>query len=112
MQRKGPPTDFDEPVPVQFLTLHCRFLFVIEAPNASWKKYLRELLVDALQRNGVGAKRSSGYVKISLPRSRMYAWKRSTTSVCRVYTLIKTIPTIFIHRSTGSCSGTLRKGRD
>ena len=63
MERKGPPTEFDEPVPVHFLTVGAKqeFLFVIEAPTVAWKKYLHELLKDALVREGVGAKRSTGY---------------------------------------------------
>jgi CRISPR-associated protein Cmr6 len=63
MQRKGPPTDFDEPVPVHFLTVAAKqkFLFVIEAPTVTWKKYMHALLKEALRREGVGAKRSAGY---------------------------------------------------
>jgi len=63
MQKQGPPTDFDEPVPVQFLTVGAKqkFLFVIEAPTPAWKKYMHGLLKDALAREGVGAKRSAGY---------------------------------------------------
>jgi CRISPR-associated protein Cmr6 len=61
MQYKGPPTDFDAPIPVQFLTVRGSFLFVVETPNASWKKYLDALLRDVLRREGIGAKRSAGY---------------------------------------------------
>jgi len=63
MAKQGPPTDFDEPAPVHFLTVgaHQKFLFVIEAPTAVWKKYLYGLLKEALRSEGVGAKRSSGY---------------------------------------------------
>jgi len=59
--KKGPPTEFDSPVPVHFFTVRGRFLFVIEAPNASWTQYLRDLLLHTLRRDGVGGKRSSGY---------------------------------------------------
>ena len=63
MKKQGPPTDFDEPVPVHFLTVGAeqRFLFVIETPTAAWKEYMRGLLKDTLWREGVGAKRSAGY---------------------------------------------------
>jgi CRISPR-associated protein Cmr6 len=61
LQRQGPPTDFDNPVPVHFLTVRGRFLFVIEAPNKSWKGYLEALFQDVLVREGIGAKRSAGY---------------------------------------------------
>ena len=63
MRKQGPPTDFDEPVPVQFLTVGAKqkFLFVIEAPTPAWKRYMYGLLKDALLHEGVGAKRSAGY---------------------------------------------------
>ena len=61
MDRKAPPTDFDEPVPVSFLTVRGTFLFVIETPNESWRNYMKELLKDTLVRDGVGSKRSAGY---------------------------------------------------
>ena len=59
MERRGPPTEFDEPVPVHFLTIGAnqQFLFAIEAPTPAWKKYMYDLL----GREGVGAKRSAGY---------------------------------------------------
>jgi CRISPR-associated protein Cmr6 len=66
MQRKDAPTDFDNPVPVHFLTVRGRFLFVIEAPNPSWKTYLEALLQDVIGREGIGAKRSAGYGVIDL----------------------------------------------
>jgi CRISPR-associated protein Cmr6 len=58
---KGPPTDFDEPVPVPLLSIRGRYLFVIEAPTAGWKPYLEYLLKNTLRREGIGGKRSSGY---------------------------------------------------
>jgi CRISPR-associated protein Cmr6 len=63
MAKLGPPTDFDEPPPVHFLTVASmqKFLFIIKAPTAAWKKYLEGLLRDALVREGIGAKRSAGY---------------------------------------------------
>jgi len=66
MQRGSAPTDFDNPVPVHFLTVRGRFLFVIEAPNPSWKVYLEALLQDVVGREGIGAKRSSGYGVIDM----------------------------------------------
>lgn len=66
MNRQGPPTDFDEPVPVQFLAVRGGFLFVIEAPTPSWREYLEGLLKEGLGREGVGAKRSAGYGAIDV----------------------------------------------
>jgi len=59
--RLGPPTDFDEPVPVHFLTVRGTFLFVIEAPTQAWADFARDLLKDTLQNHGLGAKRNAGY---------------------------------------------------
>ena len=59
--RKGSPTDFDQPVPVHFLTAQGKFLFVLEAPSREWGTYLEKLLASALECAGVGAKKTSGY---------------------------------------------------
>jgi CRISPR-associated protein Cmr6 len=60
-QKKAPPTDFDMPIPVSFLTLTGAFLFVIDAPNAAWREYLAKVLRRVLSVEGIGAKRSAGY---------------------------------------------------
>ena len=61
-----PPSEMDNPTPVPFLTVVGSFLFVAEFladedPGGQWKKFIRELMTDALEKDGVGAKRSSGY---------------------------------------------------
>lgn len=55
------PTDFDQPVPIHFLTAQGKFLFILEAPNSEWAAYLEKLLTAALASRGVGAKKTSGY---------------------------------------------------
>jgi CRISPR-associated protein Cmr6 len=60
-----PPSELDSPTPVPFLTVRGSFLFVAEFlsddPDGQWKRFFRDLMVGALERDGVGAKRSSGY---------------------------------------------------
>ncbi len=65
-QKKAAPTDFDMPIPVSFLTLTGAFLFVIDAPNKSWRGYLGEVLRHVLSVEGIGAKRSAGYGRFEL----------------------------------------------
>jgi len=67
---KGAPTDFDNPNPVQFLSVRGRFLFVGEflGDDASghWKAYVERLLKETLETDGIGGKRSAGYGRIQL----------------------------------------------
>jgi CRISPR-associated protein Cmr6 len=62
---KHAPTDFDNPTPVQFLSVRGSFLFIAEflGDDASghWKAYLERLLKDTLEKDGIGGKRSAGY---------------------------------------------------
>jgi len=58
---KSSPTYFYHPVPIHFLTVHGKFLFVLEAPNSEWAEYLEKVLTTALASRGVGAKKTSGY---------------------------------------------------
>ena len=62
---KGPPTDFDSPVPVHFLSFTGSFLFVAQAASSEMMQASKQILIEALDRNGVGAKRSSGYGRMT-----------------------------------------------
>lgn len=59
------PTDFDQPVPVPFLSGRGKFLIVLEGP-AAWTKAAAEWLRIGLRELGIGAKTSSGYGRIEL----------------------------------------------
>ncbi len=61
------PTDFDEPVPVPFLSTTGTFLVVLEGP-IEWCKAAFQFLEAGLRDLGVGAKTSSGYGRMSLTR--------------------------------------------
>jgi len=58
---KEAPSDCDSPNPVTFLSVRGTFLFVAEAPNKEWKDFLKELLIQTLEKRGVGAKTAAGY---------------------------------------------------
>jgi CRISPR-associated protein Cmr6 len=60
------PTDFDEPTPVPFLSVHGRFRVAVECDvpdeeGGKWRGLALRLLTDALAHWGVGGKTSSGY---------------------------------------------------
>ncbi len=54
------PGDFDSPVPISFLSVHGTFHVALTGPEA-WRKCSKELLTEAIQQEGIGAKTSSGY---------------------------------------------------
>jgi CRISPR-associated protein Cmr6 len=60
-----PPSDFDEPIPVPFLSVSGSFLVALEGPP-SWCKVAGQLLRAGLAELGAGAKTSSGYGRINL----------------------------------------------
>ncbi len=59
------PSDFDNPNPVQFLSVRGSFLFVArflgDDAGGAWGVYVRKLLQDTLEKDGIGGKRSAGY---------------------------------------------------
>ena len=66
-----PPTDFDSPTPVPFLSVKGRFLVAVSwrGPNVpekaeQWVECALELLCNALRYWGVGGKTSSGYGRL------------------------------------------------
>lgn len=60
-QGRTPPTDFDDPTPVPFLSVSGSFLFAVKGPTEAWTRFAMDLLKLALSDFGVGAKTSSGY---------------------------------------------------
>jgi CRISPR-associated protein Cmr6 len=66
-----PPTDFDSPVPVPFVSIMGSFRIAISwhgplSPKAAcWTELALDLLAEALRHRGVGGKTSSGYGRLS-----------------------------------------------
>ncbi len=78
-----PPTDFDEPVPVPFLSASGKFVFALEGPPA-WCKVAYDLLEQGLAQLGAGAKTSSGYGRMTtrvLETERVQARRTSEESL-------------------------------
>lgn len=64
------PTDFDDPVPVPFLSVSGRFLLALSIDDDSdkgreWLDLAMKLLCQALENWGIGGKTSSGYGRMS-----------------------------------------------
>ncbi len=64
-QGNEPPADWDSPTPVAFLSATGAYLLAISGPTA-WVEKAYEILALALQEEGVGAKTSSGYGRMSI----------------------------------------------
>jgi CRISPR-associated protein Cmr6 len=57
------PTDFDDPVPVNFLVVKpgARFLFAVSCASERWETFVSEALEYSLTHVGLGAKTNAGY---------------------------------------------------
>lgn len=55
------PTDFDDPIPVPFLSASGRYLLALRGPDVAWRQRAFTLLGEALALYGIGGKTSSGY---------------------------------------------------
>ncbi|MBO0800935.1 MAG: type III-B CRISPR module RAMP protein Cmr6 [Blastocatellia bacterium] len=63
-----PPADWDEPIPVPFLSATGSYLIALSAPNGceDWRDAAFDILRLALAEEGIGAKTSSGYGRMKL----------------------------------------------
>jgi CRISPR-associated protein Cmr6 len=62
------PADWDNPVPVAFLTSHGRFLLAATGPQ-EWVDAAWEILQGALEEEGIGAKTAAGYGRMKMSAS-------------------------------------------
>ena len=62
--KRLPPTDFDDPNPVSFVSARGSFLVAVKGPDEGWTGFALKLLLQALEDYGVGAKTSSGYGRL------------------------------------------------
>lgn len=58
--RTGEATDFDSPIPNQQVAVQGSFYFVIEG-ETQWAAFAKQLLKNALEQQGLGAKTAAGY---------------------------------------------------
>jgi CRISPR-associated protein Cmr6 len=62
----APPADWDSPTPVAFVSARGRYLLAITGPE-EWVRTAMDILKDALQNDGIGAKTAAGYGRMSVP---------------------------------------------
>lgn len=63
----SPPADWDNPNPVAFLSAHGKYLLAATGPG-QWLKAAITILVDALEKDGIGAKTAAGYGRLRIDR--------------------------------------------
>jgi CRISPR-associated protein Cmr6 len=87
-----PPTDFDSPIPVPFLSVRGQFHLVLSwcGPDAdqtkgkNWTTLAIELLKEALSEWGIGGKTSSGYGRLVVPPPPPPPAKRASGTTAKV----------------------------
>lgn len=62
----APPADWDSPTPIPFITTTGAFLVALSSDSPKWVKAAFKILELALEREGIGAKTSSGYGRMRL----------------------------------------------
>lgn len=84
-QGAQPPADWDSPTPVPFLSATGTYLLAIGGP-ADWVEKAFEILACALAEEGVGAKTSSGYGRMTIAGMKVVTPPKSTSSAALVST--------------------------
>lgn len=77
---KAPPLDSDSPNPVSFLSAHGRYLLALTGPGP-WVELALELLREAVDLDGLGAKTAAGYGRFELGSERLSAQERRRKEV-------------------------------
>lgn len=67
--RLAPPADWDSPVPIPFISANGNFLIALSGPT-EWVDAAFKILELALEREGIGAKTSSGYGRMIIEQKR------------------------------------------
>lgn len=65
---EGPPADWDSPNPVAFLSARGKYLLAATGPE-DWVNAAMEILKDALEKDGIGAKTAAGYGRMKVHRA-------------------------------------------
>lgn len=61
-----PPADWDDPTPIPFLSATGSYLVALAASDQNWLNAVAEILKEALDKIGIGAKTSSGYGRMTM----------------------------------------------
>lgn len=62
-----PPADWDSPTPVAFLSTRGSYLLAVTGPE-EWADAALDILQEALERDGIGAKTAAGYGRMTVAR--------------------------------------------
>lgn len=63
-----PPADWDSPNPVAFVSARGRYLLALTGPE-EWVDAAMEILKEALEKDGIGAKTAAGYGRLAIPEA-------------------------------------------
>lgn len=75
----APPADWDSPNPVAFVSARGRYLLAVTGPE-EWVGTAMEILADALQNDGIGAKTAAGYGRMKAeqpPKPERLNWEET-----------------------------------
>jgi CRISPR-associated protein Cmr6 len=76
-QGEAPPADWDNPNPVAFVSARGRYLLAVTGPE-EWANAALDILRDALEKDGIGAKTAAGYGRLRAalpPKPEKLDWK-------------------------------------
>lgn len=73
-QGSSPPSDCDSPNPVAFVSARGRYLLALTGPK-EWASTAMNLLVEALENDGIGAKTAAGYGRLTVPKPQAIPWE-------------------------------------
>jgi CRISPR-associated protein Cmr6 len=76
-QGDAPPADWDNPNPIAFVSARGRYLLAVTGPE-EWADAAMEILRDALEKDGIGAKTAAGYGRLHVdlpPKPAPLDWK-------------------------------------
>ena len=81
--QSSPPADWDNPNPVAFLSAHGRFLLALTGPE-EWSRAALEILTEALEQDGIGAKTAAGYGRMKVappPAPKKSPWEEEVAQL-------------------------------
>jgi CRISPR-associated protein Cmr6 len=97
--KEAPPADWDSPIPIPFITATGRFMIALSGP-AEWVKAAFEILELALEREGIGAKTSSGYGRMRFANGGASTQPAGESYASRKKTLFQEEPPVGLVRGT------------
>jgi CRISPR-associated protein Cmr6 len=82
-QGDAPPADWDNPTPIAFVSARGKYLLAVTGPE-EWAEAAMEILRDALEKDGIGAKTAAGYGRLHValpPKPEPLNWQPMLTGL-------------------------------